>query len=310
MPNTKDFFPFERLFLRLLRLVHPDLADLRFYRRQCEIYEKIIIPQMSQEAREAILRLKEENRQAVSAFHELKERHGKIENELFEIRGENSALIRQFSEKSKTLNGQVKELLVQMDLLKQRERLDGLTQLLNREGIAGAFYRVAGNMRRTAERMKGTPDISMLFIDIDTFKEINDTHGHQKGDEMLITVANLMRDSFRPSDILGRIGGDEFLVVLPNANAAEAKGVAEKFRKKIEQHPFFEFIGIGLTVSIGVARAYLDGNLDPDQALYDAKARADAAMYEAKKIGRNAVCVAEDVQEARSLSSQSKQMLH
>ena len=181
--------------------------------------------------------------------------------------------------------------------LKEREYTDSLTQLLNREGIDNAFHRVAANIQRTVKRMSAnahTPEISVLFVDIDKFKEINDANGHDVGDKVLIIIADMMKSSFRPGDIPGRIGGDEFLVILPNANVAEAKIVAEKFRGKVEHHHLLQMLGVQTTVSIGVAEAYLD-RYTADLALVDAKARADAAMYVAK-IGRNLVCVADPKQ--------------
>jgi len=268
MQNTSRLPFFYRLFIGVLRVINPDAADLVHYRKQCEIYEKKIIPEMTKEAREMILRLGEAKREAESAFYELNERYTKVQDDLFSIQGKYKAL-------------------------KERQHVDPLTQLLDRNGIKNAFHREAGNIHRTATRMKGQPDISILLIDVDKFKEVNDVNGHDIGDKALTIVASIMKSSFREGDIPGRIGGDEFLEVLPNASIAQAQSVAEKFRAAVQNHPFLQTLGAGVTVSIGVAKADLDRYGPSEAAMLDAQKRADVAMYKAKRIGRNKVCVAE-----------------
>ncbi|MDP3957360.1 MAG: GGDEF domain-containing protein [bacterium] len=263
---TNGLSLFDRLIIGLLRIINPPAADLLHYKKQCEIYEKTVIPQMSQEAREMISRLSAEKRIAESAFYELNGRYSKVRDDLFIVQGKYQAL-------------------------KSQQHFDTLTKLLDREGISNAFHRVASSMQRTATRMHGQePDMSILFIDVDKFKEINDVNGHPIGDQVLKIIAKTMKESFRKDDIPGRFGGEEFIVVLPNATILEAKAVAEKFRIEVEHHPLIKVLNIRATVSIGVAKVDLNhSNLN--EAMDDVIVRADAAMYVAKDSGRNKVCV-------------------
>lgn len=109
------------------------------------------------------------------------------------------------------------DILSENKELRERENSDSLTQLFNREGVNNAFHRVVENMRRTVKRISADahmPEIAVLFMDIDKFKEINDANGHDVGDQVLIIIGDMLKSSFRPGDIQGRIGGDEFLVIL------------------------------------------------------------------------------------------------
>ncbi len=126
--------------------------------------------------------------------------------------------------------------------------------------------------------------LSIAFADIDHFKDINDTHGHHIGDIVLRTVADLFRSNLRVSDVVGRFGGEEFMLVLPEAMPEEATDVAEKVRVLVERYPFEGAGGarIPVTVSIGIAGGH--GPTLQMDALIQA---ADQAMYAAKSMGRN-----------------------
>lgn len=170
---------------------------------------------------------------------------------------------------------------------RERERLlqvmavtDKLTGIPNRH----AYEDVA---RRYFERAKrdGKP-LTLLVVDIDRFKRINDTFGHAYGDKILIEVAQRIAKSVRASDFLARFGGEEFVVLLPNCDLAHAAKKAERIRRDIEQH-VRDKTGESVTVSIGVAE------LAPQKETFDEGfARADAALYAAKVQGRNRVAVA------------------
>lgn len=132
--------------------------------------------------------------------------------------------------------------------------------------------------------------LSMIMLDIDHFKHINDTRGHHVGDIVLREVAALLADGIRTTDYCARYGGEEFVILLPHSTAEEAAGLAERMRKVIAQHTFLVDGGepLKLTVSMGVT-SLLSGVEKNRQALI---CEADAALYEAKKTGRNRVCAA------------------
>jgi diguanylate cyclase len=132
------------------------------------------------------------------------------------------------------------------------------------------------------QRSRRHPQLAtVLMLDIDHFKAINDRHGHPAGDEVIRSVANMLRDSLREEDVPGRYGGEEFGIVLPNTPAAGAEVIAERVRKRIESATLAR-AGIRATVSIGIAQ------LDHADADYGAWiAHADRALYAAKERGRN-----------------------
>lgn len=129
------------------------------------------------------------------------------------------------------------------------------------------------------------PKLSLIMIDIDYFKKVNDQHGHQAGDHILKAVAATMKREFRKTDVACRYGGEEFLVILPGAGLKDAGTAANKVRKAIESQVItFEGKTIPVTVSCGV------GCLDfPREGYMETIARADNALYQSKKNGRNQV---------------------
>lgn len=156
--------------------------------------------------------------------------------------------------------------------LNQASITDPLTGLRNRRGMQDAVEHL---------QTSGTP-FAVVALDIDHFKRVNDTHGHPKGDEVIRGMADLMRQCSRPSDVLCRSGGEEFLMLLPNAGAKEAASVAERLRKHTAGQPLSGVDGI--TVSAGVAQwTTATGDVAPTFKA------ADAALYAAKKQGRNQV---------------------
>lgn len=159
-------------------------------------------------------------------------------------------------------------------LMDSRER-DSLTGLLNRQTFATLF-------ELASERRKASGDpLALAVLDIDHFKSVNDTFGHLYGDEVLIHFARLMERSFRYTDDLFRFGGEEFVVLLANADAHNTANVLDRFRRVIED---YDFPGVGkVTVSIGFVIG--EDNTLPT-TLVD---RADRALYSAKDSGRNRV---------------------
>lgn len=158
---------------------------------------------------------------------------------------------------------------------------DSLTGLKNRR----TFFESCGDALNAAERYQN--DLSLLFIDVDHFKRINDTYGHPAGDQVLAHIARLLVDTLRGGDIVGRIGGEEFAVLLPNANPTTSTTIAERLRRTIEAEPMaIEGAPLHTTVSIGLAHFRLDAGHTPDALL----AIADRRVYAAKRAGRNRVC--------------------
>ncbi|MFD1380885.1 GGDEF domain-containing protein [Fodinicurvata halophila] len=132
---------------------------------------------------------------------------------------------------------------------------------------------------------------ALLLLDIDYFKAINDAHGHEAGDRVLTQVVETCGRNLRQHDVLGRLGGEEFAILLPGSTARGGYGVAEKLRELIEDLEV-EVAGdrrVNCTVSVGVAELKVE-----DETPADAVARADAALYRAKQAGRNRVIIAEE----------------
>jgi diguanylate cyclase (GGDEF)-like protein len=146
--------------------------------------------------------------------------------------------------------------------------------------------------------------LSLLFCDIDHFKKVNDTYGHQAGDEVIITFAERIRQSIRlDSDIAGRWGGEEFAVILPQDGAGGAKILAERIRESVKNTPFPTRAGeLSITVSIGVATLPMHGTT-PDELVH----AADKALYVAKESGRDRVvlCSVEDVKKTEITDEQA-----
>ena len=142
-------------------------------------------------------------------------------------------------------------------------------------------------LNRTIARAKRGVVSSILYMDLDNFKDVNDSVGHSVGDEVLITIAGLLKDAVRTEDIVFRLGGDEFAVLLDGMTGSESLPAAERLRAVVEAHRF-ELEGrlFPLTLSIGLKE--IDGALTMGELL----SQADIAMYRAKALGKNQVVLA------------------
>lgn len=169
----------------------------------------------------------------------------------------------------------------QRDQLEQMALHDQLTGLYNR------YYLLEEANHKVALSRRHKYELSLLMLDIDYFKAINDQHGHPVGDAVLKKVASLLIDLGRTEDVIARFGGEEFVVVLDHCNAANAEIKANNIREKIEA---LKPDGINVTVSIGVAQ--LNGD---DDGFTGMLKRADDAVYQAKEQGRNRVVLSEDL---------------
>lgn len=177
-----------------------------------------------------------------------------------------------------------------IDLRKKNEEIinnmsltDPLTGLKNRRFLDGVIEKEMARSTRYNLKM------SIVIIDLDFFKHINDTYGHPAGDSVLVRVSKVISETIRSSDIPARLGGEEFLILLPDTSLYGAFSVAEKIRKNIEavSHPEATFV----TASFGVAERY------ENESVNDLYKRADNALYLAKERGRNRVAVFEIVDE-------------
>ena len=169
------------------------------------------------------------------------------------------------------------------EILADLAHRDGLTRLPNRRAFDEALGEVFARFERLGEQA------TLLALDVDHFKRVNDTHGHAAGDEVLRAVAEVMNRNLRPFDRAFRTGGEEFAIVLPATDAATGRETAERLRTAIQSHPIqYRDTEIAVTVSVGAAS--LAGGIDKT-ALTEA---ADAALYKAKLGGRNRVVVSGD----------------
>ncbi|GAA2206449.1 GGDEF domain-containing protein [Nonomuraea monospora] len=165
--------------------------------------------------------------------------------------------------------------------LQAAARTDAKTGLLN----AAAWQREADTEIVRARRTGET--LALLIIDIDHFKRVNDAHGHLVGDQVLVGVASMLRSQLRDYDVVGRFGGEEFVVLLPGADIDEARRVAERLRVRIGHMaiPVDDTL-VRITISAGVALMSVHGD-----DLIDLLTAADLALYRAKELGRDRVCI-------------------
>lgn len=168
-----------------------------------------------------------------------------------------------------------RELKEKNEELKRLAITDRLTGLYNRlkldESLTYEFERITRSYK----------PFSLILLDIDHFKKVNDQHGHQTGDIVLVEMAKVLTESIRKTDILGRWGGEEFLIICPETSKEGAKNLAEKLRKTIEGNPF-QFMN-SLTSSVGVA------TYRKHDTITNLIERADKALYTAKNNGRNRI---------------------
>ncbi|MBY0370283.1 sensor domain-containing diguanylate cyclase [bacterium] len=183
------------------------------------------------------------------------------------------------------------ELQKKYDERKKESIVDGLTQLYNKVYTEGALLRGVKNAFRQNE---GT--FSVVMCDIDHFKKVNDTYGHQAGDYVLSNVAKILKEEARDTDIVGRFGGEEFMAVLPNTDMEGALVFCERFRKRVQNTKLVHNDKhIPVTISMGTAtldKVKSEG-LDPALCVKDLVNRADTALYFAKANGRNRCCQSE-----------------
>ncbi len=172
----------------------------------------------------------------------------------------------------------IQHLQAELERTASLMREDQLTGALNRRGIEEAMERELSRADRMAL------PLSVAVLDIDHFKRINDTYGHQAGDEALAHLAQVIKQLLRPTDVLGRYGGEEFVILLPNTGLAEAQKTLQRVQRELTRRYFLhDNQRILITFSAGVAER------QPQEAQDGVLQRADASMYRAKALGRNRV---------------------
>jgi diguanylate cyclase (GGDEF)-like protein len=176
----------------------------------------------------------------------------------------------------------IRELEVSKKALAEQATTDSLTKLKNRR----AFFENGAKALAMARRY--VSDLSVLLLDIDHFKKINDTYGHAVGDDALIVVAQILIEMSRTEDTVARIGGEEFALLLPDTNRLGTAVLAERIRSAIEREQFITGDKIvPITVSIGIATF----GVDPADSIDQLLGVADNRLYLAKNAGRNRICV-------------------
>lgn len=178
-----------------------------------------------------------------------------------------------------------------------------IERLASYDDLCGCLNRRRG-MASLRETSAAGPPMSIMIIDADHFKDVNDTHGHPAGDEVLRELAKRLESSVRQGDVVARFGGEEFLVVAPGADSKRAKQVADRLLHAVSSEPIrFDDISIPITVSVGLAELKPSSATTPEALL----AMADRALYQAKQQGRNRVVVAfaPDPDKAKSQTTKS-----
>jgi len=174
-------------------------------------------------------------------------------------------------------------------------RTQQLRELASREPLTGLYNRRFFNdtmERRFAEAMRYGDDMACVMIDLDDFKHANDTFGHQVGDELLILTARTLLGQLRSADVAARFGGDEFVLLLPQTDANQAKALAGRVIERFTAELTARFPDVRVSMSIGIASLHETHAVDAEILVR----AADHALYDAKSMGKNQVCVAEEAQ--------------
>jgi len=175
----------------------------------------------------------------------------------------------------------IEHLKAELELVNKLVREDQLTGALNRRGLDDAL------MRESARADRGSAPLCIALIDLDNFKKVNDTFGHQAGDAVLAHLVGIVIETIRSNDLIGRYGGEEFMLILPDARIDEAAAVMSRLQRGLASRPLaWGSSQLEVTFSAGLT---LRRPGDTEVALIN---RADQALYEAKRVGKNRIIVA------------------
>ena len=170
-------------------------------------------------------------------------------------------------------------------ILKHQASTDFLTGILNRR----SFFEACEYEVKVSKRYDNP--LSFIIIDIDNFKDVNDTYGHLNGDIVLIDLVGIIKNTIRDTDIFGRIGGEEFSVLMPETHIKDAMTLSERIRENVSRHKsLLDDKSVTITVSIG-----LSSLCNEDSMIHTVLRRADLALYKAKESGRNQICCLDEV---------------
>ncbi|QOJ21399.1 MAG: diguanylate cyclase [Gammaproteobacteria bacterium] len=176
----------------------------------------------------------------------------------------------------------INQLETELQEMGEKVHEDHLTGILNRRGLDGAFE------RETSRSIRHKTPLCFALLDIDNFKQLNDTHGHKVGDDALVYLVESVKDTTRPEDVVSRYGGEEFVILLPNTSLEEAVQILSRIRRNLTKKFFLhENKRLLITFSAGVAQ------LQAGESQESVFKRADEAMYRAKKSGKNQILIAE-----------------
>jgi diguanylate cyclase len=175
----------------------------------------------------------------------------------------------------------IKQLEQELEQISELVHEDQLTGALNRRGLDEAFGRESTRADRTES------PLCVALLDIDNFKNLNDTRGHHAGDQALVHLINVIKETLRPSDLVARYGGEEFVIILPDTDLEKAESILTRLQRELTKKFFMhDNERVLITFSAGIA---LRGQQEDQE---DVVGRADKAMYQAKKAGKNQVMVA------------------
>ena len=237
--------------------------------------------------------------EGATSFNEIGDEENGSEGVLLTVKNERIPILRYATRINIKGRPHILEMFLDITDRKDLERRlkDALTHQKNQanyDRLTGVFNRRAITKHAEAElnRAERGGELSVLLMDLDNFKAINDTYGHLAGDEVLKHAASLVRQSLRPYDWVGRWGGEEFLVLLPNAAIEEAAEIAERLRAAISASIVRVDGGQDINFSTSIGVASTSANARTFIALDTLISQADGALYRAKSEGRNRICMA------------------
>lgn len=224
----------------------------------------------------------------ISHYHIVFQDKIRIQNELIKVKEEREGLLEdeikerivELESINEELVAQTKELETTQEYLRLEATTDSLSTLYNRRYIIGISDRLFDTAIRYSK------NISVIMIDLDDFKNINDTYGHAMGDEVIIRCANVLKKNTRTADIVARYGGEEFLILIPNTPNDEVLELANRIRENIEKEkiPYANEEPLCVTVSLGITHLQ-ENDLNINQLIQ----RADKALYISKSKGKNCI---------------------
>lgn len=196
------------------------------------------------------------------------------------VKRENEQLAQQLEQALLDLSDKNAKLQDSLQRVEQMAATDPLTSLYNRRHFSKVLDQLF------AETQRYEKDLSCVMIDLDGYKKLNDTHGHQLGDQLLVIAGKVIAANLRRMDVAARYGGDEFVLLLPHAGGEEASQVAQRIRDEFRQASAILLRNnTGVTMSIGICSLLFSRPADADQLI----SMADQALYKAKESGRNCI---------------------